>query len=224
MRSLAIMRETGAPVVFDATHSVQLPGGQGTSSGGAARDGAGAGAARRRGRGCGRACSWKPTPTQANGLSDGPNAVPLKHMKALLETLAGSWTGDQSYERPRPLRHAEQYRRPARAPAPRHFNMVWSNERRNAMIVDIVGREDSGQPRQPHRRMRRAAGIRHHGPRRRASLAPPPAAAKPSSCATATRAATWARACSRPSSTSTPKSPKPCWAWTPPSRPSWTRP
>jgi 2-dehydro-3-deoxyphosphooctonate aldolase (KDO 8-P synthase) len=59
MRSLAIMRETGCPVVFDATHSVQLPGGQGTSSGGAARDGARAGA-RRGGGGRGRAVHGNP--------------------------------------------------------------------------------------------------------------------------------------------------------------------
>jgi 2-dehydro-3-deoxyphosphooctonate aldolase (KDO 8-P synthase) len=85
MRSLAIMRETGAPVVFDATHSVQLPGGQGTTSGGQremvpvlARAAAAAGVA-------GLFMETHPDPAKA--LSDGPNAVPLKHMKALLETL-----------------------------------------------------------------------------------------------------------------------------------------
>jgi 2-dehydro-3-deoxyphosphooctonate aldolase (KDO 8-P synthase) len=85
MRSLAIMRETGAPVVFDATHSVQLPGGQGTSSGGQrefvpvlARAAIGAGIA-------GLFMETHPDPAKA--LSDGPNAVPLRHMKALLETL-----------------------------------------------------------------------------------------------------------------------------------------
>ena len=85
MRSLAIMRETGAPVVFDATHSVQLPGGQGTSSGGQremvpvlARAAVAVGVA-------GLFMETHPDPAQA--LSDGPNAVPLKHMKALLETL-----------------------------------------------------------------------------------------------------------------------------------------
>jgi 2-dehydro-3-deoxyphosphooctonate aldolase (KDO 8-P synthase) len=85
MRSLAIMRETGAPVVFDATHSVQLPGGQGTSSGGdremvpvLARAAIGVGVA-------GLFMETHPDPAKA--LSDGPNAVPLKHMKALLETL-----------------------------------------------------------------------------------------------------------------------------------------
>ena len=85
MRSLAIMRETGAPVVFDATHSVQLPGGQGTSSGGdremvpvLARAAVAAGVA-------GLFMETHPDPAKA--LSDGPNAVPLKHMKALLETL-----------------------------------------------------------------------------------------------------------------------------------------
>ncbi|MEY4713372.1 MAG: putative 2-dehydro-3-deoxyphosphooctonate aldolase [Pseudomonadota bacterium] len=85
MRSLAIMRETGAPVVFDATHSVQLPGGQGTSSGGQremvpvlARAAVAVGVS-------GLFMETHPNPAQA--LSDGPNAVPLKHMKALLETL-----------------------------------------------------------------------------------------------------------------------------------------
>lgn len=85
MRGLAIMRETGAPVVFDATHSVQLPGGQGTSSGGQremvpvlARAAVAVGVA-------GLFMETHPDPAKA--LSDGPNAVPLKHMKALLETL-----------------------------------------------------------------------------------------------------------------------------------------
>ncbi|MFZ5487507.1 MAG: 3-deoxy-8-phosphooctulonate synthase [Burkholderiaceae bacterium] len=85
MRALAIMRETGAPVVFDATHSVQLPGGQGTSSGGQrefvpvlARAAVAVGVA-------GLFMETHPKPAQA--LSDGPNAVPLAHMRALLETL-----------------------------------------------------------------------------------------------------------------------------------------
>ncbi|MFN4005068.1 MAG: 3-deoxy-8-phosphooctulonate synthase [Hylemonella sp.] len=85
MRALAIMRETGAPVVFDATHSVQLPGGQGTSSGGQrefvpvlARAAVAVGVA-------GLFMETHPDPAKA--LSDGPNAVPLKHMKALLTTL-----------------------------------------------------------------------------------------------------------------------------------------
>ena len=85
MRSLAIMRETGAPVVFDATHSVQLPGGQGTSSGGMremvpvlSRAAVAVGIA---------GLFMETHPDPANALSDGPNAVPLRHMKALLETL-----------------------------------------------------------------------------------------------------------------------------------------
>ncbi|HWP20694.1 MAG TPA: 3-deoxy-8-phosphooctulonate synthase [Burkholderiaceae bacterium] len=85
MRSLVIMRETGAPVVFDATHSVQLPGGQGTSSGGQrefvpvlSRAAVAVGVA-------GLFMETHPDPSKA--LSDGPNAVPLKRMKALLETL-----------------------------------------------------------------------------------------------------------------------------------------
>jgi 2-dehydro-3-deoxyphosphooctonate aldolase (KDO 8-P synthase) len=85
MRSLMIMRETGCPVVFDATHSVQLPGGLGTASGGQrefvpvlARAAVASGIA-------GVFMETHPNPEQA--LSDGPNAWPLKHMKALLETL-----------------------------------------------------------------------------------------------------------------------------------------
>ena len=88
MRSLAIMRETRAPVVFDATHSVQLPGAgnaQGTSSGGQremvpvlARAAVAVGIA-------GLFMETHPDPAKA--MSDGPNAVPLKHMRALLETL-----------------------------------------------------------------------------------------------------------------------------------------
>ncbi len=85
MRSLAIMRETHAPVVFDATHSVQLPGGNGTSSGGQremvpvlARAAVAVGVA-------GLFMETHPDPAKA--MSDGPNAVPLKHMRALLETL-----------------------------------------------------------------------------------------------------------------------------------------
>ena len=86
MRSLAIMRETGCPVVFDATHSVQLPGGQGTSSGGQrefvpvlARAAIGVGIA-------GLFMETHPNPAEAK--SDGPNAVPLHRIKDLLATLA----------------------------------------------------------------------------------------------------------------------------------------
>jgi 2-dehydro-3-deoxyphosphooctonate aldolase (KDO 8-P synthase) len=85
MRSLAIMRETGCPVVFDATHSVQLPGGQGTSSGGQrefvpvlARAAIAVGIA-------GIFMETHPNPAEAK--SDGPNAVPLARMEELLRTL-----------------------------------------------------------------------------------------------------------------------------------------
>ena len=85
MTSLAEMRNTLAPVVFDVTHSVQKPGGQGTSSGGAremvpvlARAAVAVGIA-------GLFMETHPDPSKA--MSDGPNAVPLKHMKALLESL-----------------------------------------------------------------------------------------------------------------------------------------
>lgn len=85
MRSLAIMRNTGCPVVFDATHSVQLPGGQGTASGGQrefvpvlARAAVAVGVA-------GLFMETHPDPAKA--MSDGPNAWPLPRMKALLQTL-----------------------------------------------------------------------------------------------------------------------------------------
>ncbi|HEY6482376.1 MAG TPA: 3-deoxy-8-phosphooctulonate synthase [Steroidobacteraceae bacterium] len=85
MRSLAIMRSTGCPVVFDATHSVQLPGGQGTASGGQrefipvlARAAVAAGVA-------GLFMETHPDPAKA--LSDGPNAWPLQRMEPLLATL-----------------------------------------------------------------------------------------------------------------------------------------
>jgi 2-dehydro-3-deoxyphosphooctonate aldolase (KDO 8-P synthase) len=85
MRGLAVMRETGCPVVFDATHSVQLPGGKGSASGGQrefvpvlARAAVAAGVA-------GVFMETHPDPDKA--LSDGPNAWPLDHMEALLETL-----------------------------------------------------------------------------------------------------------------------------------------
>jgi 2-dehydro-3-deoxyphosphooctonate aldolase (KDO 8-P synthase) len=85
MRSLAILRDTGCPVVFDATHSVQLPGGQGSASGGQrefipvlARAAVAAGVA-------GLFMETHPRPQEA--LSDGPNAWPLERMEPLLETL-----------------------------------------------------------------------------------------------------------------------------------------
>ncbi|MDY0978385.1 3-deoxy-8-phosphooctulonate synthase [Massilia sp. CFBP9012] len=85
MRGLAIMRESNCPVVFDATHSVQLPGGQGTSSGGQrehvpvlSRAAVAAGIA---------GLFMETHPDPANAMSDGPNAVPLAHMKELLTTL-----------------------------------------------------------------------------------------------------------------------------------------
>jgi 2-dehydro-3-deoxyphosphooctonate aldolase (KDO 8-P synthase) len=85
MRSLAVMRETGAPVVFDATHSVQLPGGQGSASGGQrefvpvlARAAIAAGVA---------GVFMETHPDPAKALSDGPNAWPLDRMRALLEVM-----------------------------------------------------------------------------------------------------------------------------------------
>ncbi len=85
MRSLSVMRDTGCPVVFDATHSVQLPGGQGTSSGGQrefvpvlARAAIAVGVS---------GVFMETHPDPAKALSDGPNAWPLPKMEALLETM-----------------------------------------------------------------------------------------------------------------------------------------
>ncbi|MEO8037754.1 MAG: 3-deoxy-8-phosphooctulonate synthase [Betaproteobacteria bacterium] len=85
MRSLMVMRDTGCPVVFDATHSVQLPGGQGSASGGQrefvpvlARAAVASGVA---------GVFMETHPNPAKALSDGPNAWPLRHMRALLGTL-----------------------------------------------------------------------------------------------------------------------------------------
>jgi 2-dehydro-3-deoxyphosphooctonate aldolase (KDO 8-P synthase) len=85
MRSLAVMRDTGAPVVFDATHSVQLPGGQGSASGGQrefvpvlARAAIAAGVS---------GVFMETHPDPAKALSDGPNAWPLDRMRALLEVM-----------------------------------------------------------------------------------------------------------------------------------------
>ena len=85
MRSLAVMRNTGCPVVFDATHSVQLPGGQGSSSGGQrefvpvlARAAVAAGIS---------GLFMETHPDPAHALSDGPNAFPLGHLKKLLQAL-----------------------------------------------------------------------------------------------------------------------------------------
>jgi len=85
MRSLAVMRNTGCPVVFDATHSVQLPGGQGTASGGQrefvpvlARAAVAVGVA---------GVFMETHPDPAKALSDGPNAFPLGHLQEMLQTL-----------------------------------------------------------------------------------------------------------------------------------------
>ncbi|HVU30222.1 MAG TPA: 3-deoxy-8-phosphooctulonate synthase [Sphingomicrobium sp.] len=98
MRSLSIMRETGCPVVFDATHSVQLPGGQGTSSGGQrefvpvlARAAVASGVS---------GLFMETHPDPANAKSDGPNAWPLDRMESLLSTLVGidRLVKDQGFE------------------------------------------------------------------------------------------------------------------------------
>lgn len=100
MRSVAVMRETGCPVVFDATHSVQLPGGQGATSGGQrefvpvlARAAVAAGVS---------GVFMESHPDPANALSDGPNAWPLPRMRELLTTLRDL---DQTVKRSAMLEH-----------------------------------------------------------------------------------------------------------------------
>jgi 2-dehydro-3-deoxyphosphooctonate aldolase (KDO 8-P synthase) len=96
MRSLAVMRRTGCPVVFDATHSVQLPGGKGDASGGQrefipvlARAATAVGIA---------GLFMETHPDPKNALSDGPNAWPLDKMRALLETLVSIDTSAKKYD------------------------------------------------------------------------------------------------------------------------------
>ena len=96
MRSLAVMRGTGCPVVFDATHSVQLPGGKGDASGGQrefipvlARAATAVGIA---------GIFMETHPDPKNALSDGPNAWPLDRMRALLETLVSIDTSTKKYD------------------------------------------------------------------------------------------------------------------------------
>ena len=96
MRSLAVMRGTGCPVVFDATHSVQLPGGKGDASGGQrefipvlARAATAVGIA---------GIFMETHPDPKNALSDGPNAWPLDKMRALLETLVSIDTSTKKYD------------------------------------------------------------------------------------------------------------------------------
>ena len=140
MRSLAIMRDTGCPVVFDATHSVQLPGGQGTASGGQrefvpvlARAAVAAGVA-------GVFMETHPDPGKA--LSDGPNAWPLERMRALLETLVAARRHGQARrlsrrrtdargERLTPRPHADPI--PLTTPPSGHHPM--------SAIVDVIARE-----------------------------------------------------------------------------------
>ena len=95
MRSLAIMRETGCPVVFDATHSVQLPGGQGHGVGGQrefvpvlARAAVAAGVS--------RAVHGNPSRSGSSALSDGPNAWPLAQMRELLARWTNSTGGKRA--------------------------------------------------------------------------------------------------------------------------------
>ena len=116
MRSLAVMRRTGCPVVFDATHSVQMPGGQGARSGGQrefvpilARAAVAAGVA-------GVFMETHPRPDEA--LSDGPNAWPLGRMEALLECLLEIDGAVKSRPRPEDVPYLEGAAEPEDAPGP----------------------------------------------------------------------------------------------------------
>ena len=117
MRGLAIMRDTGCPVVFDATHSVQLPGGQGTASGGAARVHLRCWRAPRSAPAC-RGVFMETHPNPDEALCDGPNSWPLHLMPELLETLCGA----------RPAGEAQGIR-------------GRESESKMSSIVDVVARE-----------------------------------------------------------------------------------
>ena len=137
MRSLAVMRRTGCPVVFDATHSVQMPGGQGAHSGGQrefvpvlARSAVAAGVA-------GVFMETHPRPAEA--LSDGPNAWPLDRMETLLECLLAIDDAVKSRPRAEDVLHMERASQPEDVPAGESVP-----ERRDAA--------GAGEARHPHRR------------------------------------------------------------------------
>ena len=201
MRSLAIMRETGCPVVFDATHSVQLPGGQGTASGGQrefvpvlARAAVAAGVA-------GVFMETHPDPEKA--LSDGPNAWPLARMRALLETLMeldatvkrAGFPEKELMARASSRRAGCRRATAARRPTPRHENDMTIGRKPHECHRRRHRPRDSRFARQSHHRGRRRPRIRRLGPRGGARRARRPARRRRSSCATATPRATSARAC-----------------------------
>ncbi len=174
MRALPIMAETGYPVVFDATHSVQQPGGQGTATGGERRF---VPVLARAACAIGVAAVFMETHQDPDHApSDGPNMVRLQDMPALLATLCI-----------RPLMAKIATSCPGRTPLLRELAMT--------AIVDIIAREilDSrGNPTVEVDVMLESGAVRAAPPCRRA---PRPARTRRSSCATATRAAMAARAC-----------------------------
>ena len=210
MRSLAIMRETGCPVVFDATHSVQLPGGAGHESGGQrefvpvlARAAVAVGVA-------GLFMETHPDPDKA--LSDGPNAWPLPTDARAARDAAGARPRHQAQRLPRITALTPDA---TDASTMRHDDTM-------STIVDILAREilDSrGNPTLEADVPLEPAASAARWCRR----APPPARAKRSSCATATRRATSARACCKAVEQRQHRDrARRCSASTPPSRPSST--
>ena len=191
MRSLAIMRETGCPVVFDATHSVQLPGGQGTASGGQrefvpvlARAAVASGVA-------GLFMETHPNPEKA--LSRRPERLAARADAAAAGDAGRARRAGQGrrlHRRPRQGRSAAERTPGRKAQQPENAKETTHELHRRRRRP-----RNSRLARQSHRRSRRAARIRRHGPRRGALGRLHRQRARRSSCATATRSASAARAC-----------------------------
>ncbi len=218
MRSLAVMRATGCPVVFDATHSVQLPGGQGTASGGQrefvpvlARAAVAVGVA-------GLFMETHPRPDEA--LSDGPNAWPLPRMEACSRrssrstawsrargfaeqqdaTDGGPTTGARTRSRPFGSRPRRPPARRRNGHPPTTFPAA---EQQHVPDRERAGTRGTRFARQSDRRGRRRSPPPAPSGGRSRRPGPRPGRARRSSCATATSAAISARACSRRWATST---------------------
>jgi hypothetical protein len=227
MRSLAVMRDTGCPVVFDATHSVQLPGGQGGKSGGQrefvpvlARAAVAVGI---------RACSWKPTRTRTRRFRTAPTPGRCRRCERA--------AGDAARTRPHHRQAGSSNRhddRPERGegpalPAPGSDEAGPSLRSRLPSIRTRCHDHDRKdprprnprQPRQPH------AGGRNHGwptalRPRRGALGASTGAREAVELRDGDRTATWARACATRSSNVNGAIARPCRASTPPTRPAWT--
>ena len=200
MRSLAIMRETGCPVVFDATHSVQLPGGQGTCVRRPARVRAGAGARRGRGR--------RRRRVHGNASGPGEGAVATARTPWPLGPHARAarrrWTSSTASSSRRPLLEAIVRRLTHRTPT------TPSRMRSMSAIVDIVGREILDSRGNPTVEADVLLESRHDGPRRGALGRLDRLARSDRAARRRHEALPRQGRAARPSSTSTPRSAKPC--------------